>query len=709
MSISVGSSAFGVNDADQTTFGYPLKTHKVAAPFTNSATQYSAGHRGVDFEAKAGTSVYAIGDGQVIFAGQVAGKLYVTISHGKDFKSTYSILSTKTVRAGDQVKRGQLIGTATGTTSAKATNSFMLTLRFKDKYVDPLIYIKGEIQVREIHLGAIKKESKSYLQKIIDNEKKSIELFIKTGKSMFENTATLNSDTQSFIRWLVDKGVEGLEYSAQKANEAYQNADEYLDEMILLAKKILEDQAKGLVDDVKQGIKILKEMEKRAIKLIKQYIELSKKYSELYLKYFNKALSYGIDAARWFLENYPNPSIITLKLGQDLLLGIYDYSLTTVYTGFKILDSYFDVNWEALIRETALPISCITGQCVAPVKLACRPNAKFDIRTRSDGYKGSGNGVMFVSGINSSGWQDVLDEDTGNGDRVGQPVNFPWKTLGYDRDDVSYYSYTGVGKKFGKEDPFQDINISAKNMDDEIKQWKKDNPGKKLDLIAHSLGGTVTSLWLAKYYEPNEKSYPELGKVILYAAPLSGTSLASAGAYIDQEPISQNLHDKANEIAGSQFVPPVDSESMKQVKEDGDVEQILRGTKALKKVEVHTIRASSDLIVSAGSQPIDGANELVLDINKSYTTISSMPSISYGYDELKSHSLIVNSEMSTSAAQYILQGKKLPCVRLSNAGRSMVKAPVVHAVEMTLGRAVRDIATGANTGISNEHLDAISN
>lgn len=71
---------------------------------------YTAGHRGIDIAAPAGSVVRAAEAGRVAFAGPVGGTVAVSIDHADGIRTTYSYLSSALVRAGALVARGDPIG-----------------------------------------------------------------------------------------------------------------------------------------------------------------------------------------------------------------------------------------------------------------------------------------------------------------------------------------------------------------------------------------------------------------------------------------------------------------------------------------------------------------------------------------------------------------------------------------------------------------------
>lgn len=88
-----------------------------------------AGNRGIDYRVEPGTAVRAAAEGEVVFAGQVGGRLHVVVLHPDGVRTSYSFLRTVTVRRGDRVAQGRPVGTAHETLHFGA--------RVGDVYVDP--------------------------------------------------------------------------------------------------------------------------------------------------------------------------------------------------------------------------------------------------------------------------------------------------------------------------------------------------------------------------------------------------------------------------------------------------------------------------------------------------------------------------------------------------------------------------------------------
>lgn len=120
----------------------------VTRNFEPPATPFGPGHRGVDLEATAGQQVLAADMGVVVFAGQVAGQGVVALDHDGGLHTTYLPI-TPTVAPGDQVYRGQPLGTATpGHPGCPTATCLHWGARRGTEYIDPLALVGAPSRVR---------------------------------------------------------------------------------------------------------------------------------------------------------------------------------------------------------------------------------------------------------------------------------------------------------------------------------------------------------------------------------------------------------------------------------------------------------------------------------------------------------------------------------------------------------------------------------
>ena len=109
----------------------------VVRSFEAPAFAYGPGHRGIDFAVPPGTPVRASGDGVVAFAGPVAGSLHVVVAHDGNLRTTYAFLAGISVRAGERVPRGQVVGSAGSSGPEHEAGGLHFGVRLGDRYLDP--------------------------------------------------------------------------------------------------------------------------------------------------------------------------------------------------------------------------------------------------------------------------------------------------------------------------------------------------------------------------------------------------------------------------------------------------------------------------------------------------------------------------------------------------------------------------------------------
>lgn len=107
-------------------------------------------HRGIDIAAPIGTHVYAISSGEVIMArknGSAGNE--IRIKHGNGIESRYLHIDKRTVKVGDKVRAGQLIGTV-GDTGRVTGPHLHFELRIGGKSVNPTKLIKGGMNLSHL-------------------------------------------------------------------------------------------------------------------------------------------------------------------------------------------------------------------------------------------------------------------------------------------------------------------------------------------------------------------------------------------------------------------------------------------------------------------------------------------------------------------------------------------------------------------------------
>lgn len=103
-------------------------------------------HAGVDFSAPRGSEVYATGDGKVVkvrYHRNGYGK-HVVIDHGYGYKTLYAHLNKYTVRVGQRIKRGQVIGYV-GSTGSSTAPHLHYEVHHNKRKVNPISYFHNDL------------------------------------------------------------------------------------------------------------------------------------------------------------------------------------------------------------------------------------------------------------------------------------------------------------------------------------------------------------------------------------------------------------------------------------------------------------------------------------------------------------------------------------------------------------------------------------
>jgi murein DD-endopeptidase MepM/ murein hydrolase activator NlpD len=136
--------------------GFGLRTHPIY--------KVRKMHSGIDFAASIGTPIYATADGKVVtvdvkFSGY--GKL-VEIDHGFGYKTRYAHMHDFAVRAGQHVRRGDLIGYV-GNTGLSTAPHLHYEVLINGSQVDPVHYFYNDLSPAEyekvLELASIENQS----------------------------------------------------------------------------------------------------------------------------------------------------------------------------------------------------------------------------------------------------------------------------------------------------------------------------------------------------------------------------------------------------------------------------------------------------------------------------------------------------------------------------------------------------------------------
>jgi murein DD-endopeptidase MepM/ murein hydrolase activator NlpD len=118
----------------------PLNFKRISSNFGNRKHPISGdwrSHKGIDLAAPTGTPIESVGDGTVTFAGTNGGYgKFIKIKHSSGYETAYAHLSKISVKKGQRVTQGQLIG-AVGSTGSSTGPHLHYDLHFNGNIVHP--------------------------------------------------------------------------------------------------------------------------------------------------------------------------------------------------------------------------------------------------------------------------------------------------------------------------------------------------------------------------------------------------------------------------------------------------------------------------------------------------------------------------------------------------------------------------------------------
>lgn len=121
--------------------------HRLVRQYLQPASDYSAGHRGVDYEVEPGESLFAPADGVISVARVIVNRGVLAIKHGSGLLTELEPACSE-LEVGRSVKKGEVIGWAcqAGETYSQHCPDdacVHFSLRFEGKYLSPLALIGG--------------------------------------------------------------------------------------------------------------------------------------------------------------------------------------------------------------------------------------------------------------------------------------------------------------------------------------------------------------------------------------------------------------------------------------------------------------------------------------------------------------------------------------------------------------------------------------
>jgi len=314
------------------------------------------------------------------------------------------------------------------------------------------------------------------------------------------------------------------------------------------------------------------------------------------------------------------------------------------------------------LGQAALDLVEIGRRFVDGVTAECSTDAP-----DADGTGGSAHRAMVVAGINSEGAAG----------EAGPTVGLDVQALGYhvDEGEVRWFSYAADGGAYTAADTYGPIRVAAHRLRVQLRAMQQDEPGREVDLLAHSQGGVVVDWFLTHLYDPADRTLPPVGNIVTLSSPHQGAPLATVSRQLDHSLTGGRVLE-AVEAVGD--VPPADSAAVRDLDEDSPLMQHLWDHGAPDHVDFTTIGAPEDAVVPAGRIGVPGATETVQAVN--------------AFNE---HSAIVTDPNALRAVRAALEHRAPPCVGITTALRSAVAPVVISRTEHSVGDALSGLEVKA--------------
>jgi hypothetical protein len=269
------------------------------------------------------------------------------------------------------------------------------------------------------------------------------------------------------------------------------------------------------------------------------------------------------------------------------------------------------------------------------------------------GPPGSGHLLLAVAGMNSSG---APDRPT---------TSLDIEALGYDPAEVTYFSYAPEGGPYTKEDTWGDLLAAGRRLGEQLRALHGREPGREVDLIAHSQGGLVVDVFLQYVYDPSDPAYPPIGTIVTLASPHEGAPLATATADVRATRSGRAVTDVAGVVLP---VPPADAPSVDQLTEGSRFLRELWRHRLPDHVEFTSIGGNDDVVVPATQIDVPGARQVVVDVG--------------GWND---HSDIPTDAHALAVVRAALEGRATPCSGFVEGLRGVVEPVVITRVEHAIG------------------------
>jgi len=286
---------------------------------------------------------------------------------------------------------------------------------------------------------------------------------------------------------------------------------------------------------------------------------------------------------------------------------------------------------------------------------ASRTDCTSDLRAAAGGG-GSGHAVLAVAGI-----------DSATDRRSGATFGLDTGALGYRSDEVHWFSYAPGGGRYAAPDTWGDLVRTAIQLRDQLRARQRAEPGREVDLVAHSQGGVVVDAFLQLVYDPGDPTLPPIGTVVTLSTPHQGAPLASVARWLRASRSGRELLARIRAGTGGAG-PPASSDAVRQLAEGSNLITSLWKHRLPDHVDFTTVSAADDVVVPADRTGVPGADSVTVDP-----------------EGLGDHSGIVRDPAAMVATRLALEGRRPPCIGWTEGVRGAVEPVLVTRIEHAAG------------------------
>lgn len=247
-----------------------------------------------------------------------------------------------------------------------------------------------------------------------------------------------------------------------------------------------------------------------------------------------------LDHARGISTTYSSLSEILVQRGEMVSAGswigrvgeAHDGAEAALHLGVKVEGSYVD-------PETLLsPIDVSSAIHLAP--LSWRPpdalGPEFSSAFEVTGFTQACNPQDDLHADLEPPNDNIAVAVAGIGSRTEGGVHADMyehgpEQLGYSEERIYRFSYKGtrgadLHEPYSAEHTWDDINSSARKLETLMEEIARLNPGRAVDLIAHSQGGIVARTYLATVAQESDAHLPRVDHLVTFSSPHEGATIA---------------------------------------------------------------------------------------------------------------------------------------------------------------------------------------